>query len=99
MLSFNLLLWSLSLYSLIPSPVHSLALNVTRNVDRRRGNEAQFQRAISKPFTRTIVAIGDLHGDYNNALKALEISGVIDKNSLWTRNVDVLVQMGDTGQR
>jgi len=46
-------------------------------------------------FTRRIVAVGDLHGDLPNALKVLEMSGVISESGNWTGNVDFFVQTGD----
>ena len=46
-------------------------------------------------FVRRIVAVGDLHGDFGNARKVLEMSGVIDKGGHWTGNVDFFVQTGD----
>ncbi|PPQ69016.1 hypothetical protein CVT24_000091 [Panaeolus cyanescens] len=56
------------------------------------------------PFTRRIIAVGDIHGDMQNAIKVLRFAGVIttdDKDNderghpKWTGNVDWLVQTGD----
>ncbi|KAF9267871.1 Metallo-dependent phosphatase [Marasmius fiardii PR-910] len=46
-------------------------------------------------FTRHIVAVGDLHGDFPNALKVLQFSGVVDEFGNWTGNADFFVQTGD----
>lgn len=46
-------------------------------------------------FVRRIVAVGDLHGDFGNARKVLEMSGVVDTSGKWTGNVDFFVQTGD----
>lgn len=46
-------------------------------------------------FVRRIVAVGDLHGDYSNALKVLQMSNVVDAHGNWTGDVDVFVQTGD----
>lgn len=46
-------------------------------------------------FVRRIVAVGDLHGDFGNARKVLEMSGVVDKEGKWTGQVDFFVQTGD----
>lgn len=46
-------------------------------------------------FVRRIVAVGDLHGDFGNTLKVLEMSGVIDKEGGWAGLVDFFVQTGD----
>ena len=50
-------------------------------------------------FKRTIVAIGDLHSYYPNALKALQLGDVVDKQGKWTGKVDYLVQTGDLVDR
>lgn len=47
------------------------------------------------PFTRHIVAVGDLHGDLPNARRVLQFSGVTDPNGDWTGDVDFFVQTGD----
>jgi len=46
-------------------------------------------------FVRRIVAVGDLHGDFGNTRKVLEMSGVIDGEGKWTGDVDFFVQTGD----
>jgi len=46
-------------------------------------------------FVRRIVAVGDLHGDFGNTRKVLEMSGVIDQEGKWTGQVDFFVQTGD----
>ena len=48
-----------------------------------------------QPFTRHIVAVGDLHGDFTNARKVLEFSRVIDAKGDWSGEVDFFVQTGD----
>ncbi|THV07314.1 Metallo-dependent phosphatase [Dendrothele bispora CBS 962.96] len=48
-----------------------------------------------KPFTRHIVAVGDLHGDFPNALRVLQFSGVVDEKGDWTGDADFFVQTGD----
>jgi hypothetical protein len=48
-----------------------------------------------RPFTRHIVAVGDLHGDYPNALRVLRFSNVIDEFGDWSGEVDCFVQTGD----
>ncbi|KAG9000408.1 hypothetical protein FRB94_005462 [Tulasnella sp. JGI-2019a] len=46
-------------------------------------------------FQRTIVAIGDIHGDFANLIKVLKMSGVVAENGSWTGAADYLVQTGD----
>ncbi|THH09178.1 hypothetical protein EW146_g8759 [Bondarzewia mesenterica] len=42
-----------------------------------------------------IVAVGDLHGDIENAQKVLQLAGVVDSAGAWSGDVDVFVQTGD----
>ena len=46
-------------------------------------------------YTRHIVAVGDLHSDYGNALKVLQMADVVDGEGNWTGHVDLFVQTGD----
>ncbi|KAL5747096.1 hypothetical protein ACOSP7_024094 [Xanthoceras sorbifolium] len=50
---------------------------------------------------RRIVAVGDLHGDIDQARCALEIAGVLssDGRDLWTGGETVLIQLGDVLDR
>ena len=50
-------------------------------------------------YIRRIVAVGDLHGDYDNALKVLKMADVVDANGSWTGNIDYFVQTGDIVDR
>ncbi|KAJ7067071.1 Metallo-dependent phosphatase-like protein [Mycena amicta] len=47
------------------------------------------------PFTRHIVAVGDLHGDFGNAQKVLQFANVVDSFGNWTGHADIFVQTGD----
>ncbi|EEB94583.1 hypothetical protein MPER_06582, partial [Moniliophthora perniciosa FA553] len=60
-----------------------------------QSQKLQGEPETSKPFTRHIVAVGDLHGDFSNALKVLQFSGVVDDYGNWTGNADFFVQTGD----
>ncbi|KAJ3758991.1 Metallo-dependent phosphatase-like protein [Lentinula raphanica] len=51
--------------------------------------------SVLKPFTRHIVAVGDLHGDLPNALRVLKFSNVINDEGNWSGKVDFFVQTGD----
>ncbi len=46
-----------------------------------------------------IIAIGDLHGDYENYLEVLKIAGLIDKKGKWSGGKTHLVQTGDIPDR
>jgi hypothetical protein len=46
-----------------------------------------------------IVAIGDLHGDYENYLAALEAAGLVDRKGKWSGGDTHLVQTGDLPDR
>src|SRR5215471_11505549 len=42
-----------------------------------------------------VVAIGDVHGDYGNYIKALEGAGIINARGQWIGGETHLVQLGD----
>lgn len=46
-----------------------------------------------------IVAVGDIHGDYANALKVLQLAGVTNGAGNWTGGSATLVQTGDVIDR
>src|SRR5690242_17996835 len=46
-----------------------------------------------------IVAIGDLHGDYENYVKVLEAARIIDARGQWIAGETHLVQVGDIPDR
>ncbi|KAK2462497.1 hypothetical protein APHAL10511_005467 [Amanita phalloides] len=48
-----------------------------------------------RPFHQRIIAVGDFHGDFRNARKVLELSGVVDSEGNWSGSVHVFVQLGD----
>lgn len=57
------------------------------------GNQEIFDA--EKKLIRRIVAVGDLHGDYINTLKVLQMSGVVDSEGRWMGDIDIFVQTGD----
>jgi hypothetical protein len=46
-----------------------------------------------------IVAVGDIHGDYDNYLATLRASGLVDKKGKWSGGKTHLVQTGDIPDR
>lgn len=48
-----------------------------------------------EPLSQRIVAIGDLHGDFNATRGALRLAGAIDVSEHWSGGKMVLVQTGD----
>ncbi|MBX2803085.1 MAG: metallophosphoesterase [Myxococcales bacterium] len=46
-----------------------------------------------------VVAVGDLHGDHDNALAVLRLAGVVDEAGRWSGGDTVLVQTGDVTDR
>jgi hypothetical protein len=46
-----------------------------------------------------IVAVGDLHGDYENFVEILKGTGLVDENLHWTGSKTHLVQIGDVVDR
>jgi Calcineurin-like phosphoesterase len=67
-----------------------------------RRSQQQFSPSWDAPandnrITRStrIVAVGDLHGDIENAQKVLEMARVVDSDGRWSGEVDIFVQTGD----
>lgn len=60
-----------------------------------RLDDSQESVSATPAFTRRIVAVGDLHGDFPNAFKVLQMAHVVDKHGDWTGDVDFFVQTGD----
>lgn len=46
-----------------------------------------------------IVAVGDLHGDYDHYIETLQIAGLVNKRGKWTGGTAHLVQTGDIPDR
>ncbi|KAI8819319.1 Metallo-dependent phosphatase-like protein [Fimicolochytrium jonesii] len=65
--------------------------------------EAAPSAAVTTPgapiLTDRIVAIGDLHGDYPNALSVFQMAGLADTDGNWVGNKSILVQTGDIVDR
>ncbi|EJD06841.1 Metallo-dependent phosphatase [Fomitiporia mediterranea MF3/22] len=57
--------------------------------------QSVFSSENTPQYSRRIVAVGDLHGDYENALKVLQMADVVDKSGNWSGKVDLFVQTGD----
>ncbi|MEQ1569191.1 MAG: metallophosphoesterase [Myxococcota bacterium] len=53
----------------------------------------------SAPAEGAVYAVGDLHGDLDNAIAALHLAGVVDAGGHWTGGAAVLVQTGDVLDR
>jgi hypothetical protein len=51
------------------------------------------------PHTLRIVAVGDVHGDYDRFLDILKHLEVVDQDGKWSGKVDVFVQLGDLMDR
>lgn len=51
------------------------------------------------PAARRIIVIGDIHGDYNAAIKCLQVSKVIDDKLNWIGKDTHIVQVGDQVDR
>ena len=47
------------------------------------------------PAKRRIIAIGDLHGDWDATIKSLKKAGVINNSLNWIGGDTVVVQVGD----
>jgi len=53
---------------------------------------------VNKNFNR-IVAVGDIHGDYEHLIKILRHAKLIDKRNNWIGRDSILIQMGDLADR
>ncbi|KAK9176300.1 hypothetical protein WN944_028315 [Citrus x changshan-huyou] len=97
----------------LPPSSHSKKLALTEASSSSNGSIAAAATA-SKPIVvsgntptfvsapgRRIVAVGDLHGDLDQARCALEMAGVLSSDGLdlWTGGESVLIQLGDVLDR
>ena len=48
---------------------------------------------------RSIVAIGDVHGAYDNFVQVLQMAGLVDEDARWVGGTTHLVQTGDVLDR
>ncbi|KAK9695421.1 hypothetical protein K7432_012968 [Basidiobolus ranarum] len=55
--------------------------------------------APSVAYSHRTVAVGDIHGDYANALSVLQMAGVVDTKGDWIMGKNTLVQTGDIVDR
>lgn len=51
------------------------------------------------PMAERVVAVGDLHGDLDNALATLRLAGIVDEAGAWSGGTTTLVQTGDVTDR
>jgi hypothetical protein len=51
------------------------------------------------PAAVPVYALGDLHGDLDNAIATLRIAGLVDEKGHWTGGTAILVQTGDVVDR
>jgi hypothetical protein len=54
---------------------------------------------VLEPGAGHVYAVGDLHGDLDNAIAALHLAGLVDADGHWTGGKTTLVQTGDTTDR
>jgi len=66
-----------------------------------RGNGAGLDKGpvTFRPAAKRVVAIGDLHGDYEKCERAFRMAGLIDENRNWVGGETVAVQVGDVLDR
>jgi hypothetical protein len=62
----------------------------------RNSNITKVINISNKPtLSRNIIAIGDVHGDYEATVESLRITNVINHKLDWTGKNNILIQMGD----
>ena len=72
-----------------------LALLVTGTVDAKAKKIDDYHWT----GVERVIAIGDLHGDYEQYLKVMKSAGLIDKKEKWSGGQTHLVQTGDITDR
>ena len=67
----------------------------------KRVQKSELKEKVKNPIAQPlkIIAIGDLHGDLQNALKVLGMAGIIDSQGNWMAGATTLVQTGDIVDR
>eukprot|EP00760_Papus_ankaliazontas_P018464 PhM_4_TR17501/c0_g1_i1/m.5191 len=55
--------------------------------------------AVDAAATGKLYAIGDLHGDYENTVRILSMTGLVDSSMTWIGGDYILVQLGDMMDR
>jgi hypothetical protein len=76
--------------------LHGCALT-SEHIDSSRPKDDNIQCVWSS--VRKIIAVGDLHGDFDNFVEILKEVGLIDQNLSWQGGDTHLVQMGDIMDR
>jgi Calcineurin-like phosphoesterase len=78
-----------SYYELYPNKEKQLLL-----ADHYPNAPFEFNKPSEQGMKR-VIAVGDLHGDYESALAVLYVSGVIDEKGDWKCQGCIVVQTGD----
>ena len=91
----------------VDNPLISSIINKVSTKKRKQGNNKEendyyndcpgfnrFPKTIIKDVKR-IIAIGDIHGDFNLAVKILRAAKVINRKNKWIGGKTVVVQIGD----
>lgn len=69
-----------------------LSLHPQSELDEESGSQERHPVILSAD---TLVAIGDLHGDLEQAYAALKLAGLVNRNDRWSGRQATLVQTGD----
>ncbi|OCB90068.1 Metallo-dependent phosphatase [Sanghuangporus baumii] len=78
-----------------PTPTDEELQYEVQNDDVAAQNVFSAESVPEAQYKRRIVAVGDLHGDYPNALRVLQMADVVDEEGNWSGKVDLFVQTGD----
>jgi hypothetical protein len=62
---------------------------------RPRAEPLPTRVGVHEAAPQRLVAIGDMHGDYDKALRVLSMAGLIDASGRWSGGQTVAVQVGD----
>lgn len=87
--------WAISCSNTPPQPIEA-----TSQVPKSTAPKSAAPKSTPvSPAPERIVAIGDLHGDYQATLKVLQIAGLRDVDGQWIGGKTTLVQTGDVLDR
>lgn len=92
---FALDLDNLARHKILPWLFEAKHTKGAANVEDKDDEDEYYDDEKRAPFSRHIVAVGDLHGDMPNARKVLTFAGVINELGDWSGDVDFFVQTGD----
>lgn len=84
--------------AIAPAPAPAAAPAPTPTTPRPPA-DAMPAPGVPAPTSETVLALGDLHADLDNALAAMRLLGIIDAEGHWSAGAATFVQTGDVTDR